>query len=98
MNDLKTQLAVMSIEGEILQDAVLSPEDMARMNGARAAFSELRSILLSQVIPALGGWDHPLATEIERHIEMVTFRSHNFLWLYRHAGAAHDAVTVGGSL
>lgn len=85
------------IEGEILDDVLVSPEDMARMNEARAAFKSLKSILLSQVVPALGGWENPLATEIERHIEMVTFRSHNFLWPHRHAGAAHDAVVVGGS-
>jgi hypothetical protein len=85
------------IEGEILADVLVSPEDMARMNEARAAFKSLKSILLSQVVPALGGWENPLATEIERHIEMVTFRSHNFLWPHRHAGAAHDAVVVGGS-
>jgi hypothetical protein len=29
---------------------------------------------------------------------MVTFRSRNFLWPHRHAGAAHDAIDVGGSL
>lgn len=84
------------IEGEILDDVLVSPGDMARMNEARAAFKSLKSILLSQVVPALGGWENPLATEIERHIEMVTFRSHNFLWPHRHAGAAHDAVVVGG--
>lgn len=98
MTSLTTQLAVISIEGEVLRDAVLSSEDMARMNEARAAFKDLRSILLAQVVPALGGWGNPLATEIERHIEMVMFRSRNFLWPHRHAGAAHDAIDVGGSL
>lgn len=97
MTNAKSQLAVITIEGEIIQDAVLSPNDMARMNEARAAFSELKSILLSQVVPALGGWENPLATEIERHIEMVTFRSQNFLWPSRHAGAAHDAIIAGGA-
>ncbi len=84
------------IEGEILRDVLLSPEDMARMNAAREAFKDLRSILLAQVVPALGGFVNPLSTEIERHLEMVTFRSHNFLWPHRHAGAAHDAINAGG--
>lgn len=97
MTHSKTQLAVISIQGEIIDDAVLSPEDMARMNEARAAFRNLMSILYGQVVPALGGWDNPLATEIERHVEMVTFSSRNFLWPHRHAGASHDAIDVGAA-
>lgn len=86
-----------ALEGEILREVLVSPEDMARMNEARAAFKELRTILLAQVVPALGGFGHPLSTEIERHLEMVTFRSHNFLWPHRHAGAACEALNVGGT-
>lgn len=96
---MNTSLSIIDldvIEGEILRDVLLSPEDMARMNAARDAFKELRSILLAQVVPALGGFENPLSTEIERHLEMVTFRSHNFLWPHRHAGAAHDAINAGG--
>ncbi len=93
---MTTSLPVIEhLEGELLDDAVLTPEDMARMNEARAAFRELKSILMLQVIPALGGFENPLATEIERHIEMVTFRSRNFLFPHRHSGAAHDAIHVG---
>lgn len=87
---------VFTIEGEFLRDTVLSPEDMSRMNEARAVFNELRSILLSQVVPALGGWTNPVASEIESRLEAVTFASRNFLWPHRHAGAAHNAVFVGG--
>lgn len=94
---MNTSVSVIDhLEGELLDDAVLTPEDMARMNEARAAFRELKSILMMQVIPALGGFENPLATEIERRIEMVTFRSRNFLFPHRHAGAAHDAIHVGG--
>lgn len=82
------------IEGEILGEVVVSTEDMARMNEARAVFNELRSILLAQVVPALGGWTNPMATEIEARLEAITFASRNFLWPHRHAGAAHDAVNV----
>jgi hypothetical protein len=84
------------IEGEILSNVVVSTEEMARMNEARAVFNELRSILLSQAVPALGGWTNPVASEIESRLEAVTFASRNFLWPHRHAGAAHDAVLVGG--
>ncbi len=93
MNNLPV---VFAIEGEFLRDTVVSPEDMARMNEARAAFKELRSILMAQVVPALGGFGNPLAAEIERRIESITFASHNFLWPHRHAGASHDAINVGG--
>lgn len=78
--------------GELLDDAVVSPEDMARMNEARAAFRELNAILMMHVIPALGGFEHPLAIEIESRLEMVIFRSQNFLFPHRHMGASHSPV------
>ncbi len=84
------------IEGEIIRDVLVSPTDMTRMNEARAVFNELRSILLAQVVPALGGWSNPLATEIESRLESITFASRNFLWPHRHAGASCDALNVGG--
>lgn len=84
------------VEGEILRDVLVSPADMARMNEARAAFKELRSILLAQVVPALGGWSNPLATEIESRLESITFASRNFLWPHRHAGASCEALNAGG--
>ncbi|AHF66015.1 hypothetical protein [Pseudomonas cichorii] len=86
-----------AVEGEILSDAFVSPEDMARMNEARAAFRELKTILFAQVVPALGGWKNPLAVEIESRIEKITFRSQNFLWPHRNLGAAHSATDVGGT-
>ncbi|AOE63769.1 hypothetical protein QZH45_04760 [Pseudomonas corrugata] len=93
---MKTSLSITSlvaVEGELLADVSVSAEQMARMNEARAMFGELRSILLAQIVPALdGGWDHPLATEIERRLESITFATRNFFWKSRHAGASHDAV------
>lgn len=93
------RVAILSrtVEGEILSDAFVSPEDMARMNEARAAFKELKTILLAQVVPALGGWENPLAVEIESRIEKISFRSQNFLWPHRNLGAAHSATDVGGA-
>lgn len=95
MNNLPVLFHV--VEGEVLSDVFVSPKDIAGMNEARAAFRELRSILLAEVVPALGGWDNPLAIEIERRIESVTFRSLNFLYPHRHAGASHDATSVRGA-
>lgn len=96
---MSTSLSIIDpdvIEGEILLDVLVSPTEMSRMNEARAVFNELRSILLSQVVPALGGWTNPMATELESRLEAITFATGNFLWKQRHAGAAHDAVQVGG--
>jgi hypothetical protein len=91
MNNLP---ALFELEGQVMQEVAVTSEEMARMNEARAVFNELRSILLSQVVPALGGWTNPMATEIESRLEAVTFASRNFLWPHRHAGAAHDAIHV----
>lgn len=94
---MKTPPAVVAIEGEVLADVVLSAEQMARLNEARETFRELRAILLGQIVPSLdGGWKNPVATEIERRLESITFATGNFLWKGRHAGASHDAINVGG--
>lgn len=90
--------AVLVVQGELLDDAIVTAEQMARMNEARATFNELRSILLARIVPTLdGGWSNPLATEIESRLESITFATGNFFWKTRHAGAAHDAIHVGGS-
>ena len=92
MNNLPAALIV---AGELLDDAVVTAEQMARMNEARATFNELRTILLAQIVPTLdGGWSNPLATQIEARLESITFATGNFFWKNRHAGAAHDAVHV----
>lgn len=94
---MNTLPAVLIIEGELLEDAVVTAEQMARLNEARVVFSELRTILMSQVIPSLeGGWKNPLGTEIERRLEDIIYETGNFLWKNRHAGASHDAIHVGG--
>lgn len=94
MNTLPT---VQVLEGDLLAEVIVTAEQMARMNEARTTFRELRSILLCQVVPMLeGGWANPLASQIECRLESITFASRNFLWKNRHAGAAYDAVHVGG--
>lgn len=70
---------------------------MARMNDARATFKELRSILMFQVIPELGGFNNPIASELERRLESIIFDSDNFLYPHRYSGAVPAAVSVGVS-
>ena len=94
---MNTLPAVVAIEGEILADVSVSAEQMARLNAARVTFRELRAILLVQIVPSLeGGWKNPLASAIESRLESITFATGNFFWKSRHAGAAHDAVNIGG--
>ena len=89
--------AVLTLEGELLDEVVLTAEQMARLNEARETFNELRSILLVHIVPTLdGGWENPLATELESRLETITLATRNFFWKSRHAGAAHDAIHVGG--
>ncbi|WP_447902144.1 hypothetical protein [Pseudomonas serbica] len=95
--NMQTLPAITVIEGEVLRDVLISPEEMARMNDARATFKELRSILMGQVIPAIGGFRNPIATEIELRLESIVFDSCNFLWPHRYAGAVHSAVNAGGA-
>lgn len=90
--------AVLLLEGEVVRDVFISSEEMARMNEARATFKELHAILMGHVIPALGGFNNPVATEIERRLETIAFASRNFLYPHRYSGAAHAAVSVGGDL
>ena len=93
MNNLP---ATLLLEGEFVSEVFISPEEMARVNNARATFSELYSILMGHVIPALGGFSNPVATEIEIRLESIIFDTRNFLYPHRHMGAAHAAVKVGG--
>lgn len=90
--------SVSTLHGELLADVTVTPEEMAKLNAARATFRELRSILLAQIVPSLeGGWSNPIATEIESRLESITFDTRNFLWPHRLAGASHVAVNVGGT-
>lgn len=94
MNNLPSALI---IEGELLADVTVTPEQMAKLNAARATFRELQSILLAKIVPSLeGGWSNPIAAEIECRLESIIFDTRNFLWPHRLAGASHDAIVVGG--
>ncbi|MEE3508153.1 hypothetical protein QN399_18100 [Pseudomonas sp. 10C3] len=85
----RTQIACTFLEGEILSDAVLSVRDMHYMNFAREECIKLEKILLTFVIPAMGGYDNKLACDIARHIEQVRTFSRNFCWEHRYLGASY---------
>lgn len=55
---MNTSLSVIDpdvIEGEILREAVIDARDMCSMNFAREEMQRLDKILLTLVVPALGG-------------------------------------------
>lgn len=80
------------IEGQILGQAVLDARDMAYMNFARQEHARLAKILLQFVIPALGGYENALASDIARHLEQIQAFSGNYCWTHRHLGASHGVV------
>ena len=84
--------SVAPLEGEVLPEAVLDARAMCSMNFARDEFSKLEKILLTFVIPAMGGYDNELACDIARHIEQTRIFSRNFCWPHRHLGSSHGVV------
>ncbi|EJN29857.1 hypothetical protein PMI35_02311 [Pseudomonas sp. GM78] len=89
---LQTLPAVVAIEGVILSDATLDAHDMASMNFAREEHGKLEKILLTFVIPAMGGYNNELACDIARHIEQIRTFSGNFCWRHRHLGASFGVI------
>ncbi|ENB9664892.1 hypothetical protein D3C81_633770 [compost metagenome] len=81
-----------TIEGEVLSEAVLDAREMCCMNFARDEHKKLETILLTLVIPALGGYDNELACDIARHLEQIQSFSGNYCWRHRHLGASHGVV------
>ena len=81
------------VEGEIVADAaVIEARDLCSMNYAREEFAKLDKILLTFVVPAMGGYGNEAACEIARHLEHIRMFSGNFLWKHRHSGAAYGEV------
>ncbi|MCY1464511.1 hypothetical protein D9M71_825420 [compost metagenome] len=64
------------------------------MNRAREAFDCLESLLLRDLLPALGGYQNPVCKEFARHLEVVRMASHNFWWKHRAVGATYAAKEV----
>lgn len=91
---MSTAVSVINpVEGEVLRDAVLDARDMCSMNFARDEFNKLASLVLGQIVPALGGYHNSeLACELSRHVEQVRLFSGNFCWPHRHLGASYGVV------
>ena len=73
-------------------EAVLDARDMAYMNFAREEHAKLAKILLQLVIPAMGGYSNPVASNIARHLEQIQTFNGNYCWTHRHLGASHGVV------
>ncbi|MFJ3075293.1 hypothetical protein [Pseudomonas sp. NPDC087029] len=84
--------AVAALDGEVLSAAVLDAREMCYMNFAREEHKKLEKILLTLVIPAMGGYDNELACDIARHLEQIQSFSGNYCWRHRHLGASHGVV------
>ncbi|WP_437883532.1 hypothetical protein [Pseudomonas sp. LRF_L74] len=82
---------VYPIEGEVLQDAALSPKEMSSMNFAREEFDKLYALLWPMLSPMLCREEKTVASDIARHLEQVRIFSSNFCWRHRHIGREHDA-------
>ncbi|MBA1221869.1 hypothetical protein JRG49_17850 [Pseudomonas fulva] len=84
--------AVAALDGEVLSEAVLDAREMCYMNFAREEHKKLEKILLTLVIPAMGGYDNELACDIAHHLEQIQSFSGNYCWRHRHLGASHGVV------
>ncbi|MBO9551904.1 hypothetical protein [Pseudomonas sp.] len=84
--------SVAILEGEVLPEAVLDAHEMCYMNFAREEHQKLEKILLTFVIPALGGYENQMASDIARHLEQIQSFSGNYCWRHRHLGASHGLV------
>lgn len=84
--------SVVILEGEVLPEAVLDALEMSQMNYAREEHRKLEEILLTFVIPAMGGYENKIASDIARHLEQIQSFSGNYCWRHRHLGASHGVV------
>lgn len=97
MLTVRTGLMPVLAAGVIVQDVILSAEDIAKFNDAREAFRAIKTLYWSKVVPGLGGFENPVVCELERLMERVVFDTRNFLYPHRNAAAFHDAKDVGGA-
>lgn len=97
MLTVRTELMPALAAGVIVQDVILSAEEIAKFNEAREAFRAIKTLYWSKVVPGLGGFENPVVCELERLLERVVFDTRNFLYPHRNAAAFHDAKDVGGA-
>jgi hypothetical protein len=90
--NLHTLPVTVTIEGEVLRDAVIDPYEMASMNFARDEFDKLVRILVPLIDPMMCREENGVASDIARHIEQIRIFSGNFCWRHRHMGASFGVV------
>lgn len=83
------------LQAEVLQPAVLTPEQMCSMNFARLEHDRLEQIVRQIIIPMVGGYESELGEALDRHCEQVRRFSGNFCWKHRHLGASAGEVEKG---
>ncbi|WP_444757163.1 hypothetical protein [Pseudomonas sp. A014] len=93
----KANVKAVQAAGELVQDVLITPEEIARFNEAREAFRVIKSLYWAHVVPGLGGFSNPVVGELERQMEAVVFSTRNFLYPNRNAAACHNATDVGGA-
>jgi len=86
-----------AIEGEILRDAVLDPQQMCSMNFARLEHQRLEHLVRKIIIPMVGGYQTELGEMLDRHLEQVRTSSGNFCWKHRHVGASYVPPVRGAN-
>lgn len=89
---LHTLPATMTIQGEVLPDAVLDAHAMSSMNFAREEFDKLERILWPLLDPLLCREENTIASDVASHLEKIRIFSANFCWKYRHLGASYGVV------
>lgn len=98
MLSVRPELMPLPVSGQIVQDVILSTEEIAQFNEAREAFRAIKALYWAHVVPGLGGFENPVVGELERQLEVVVFSTSNFLFPHRSASAFHEAKHVGGAV
>lgn len=83
--------SVAILEGEVLSEAVLDAREMCYMNFARIEHAKLSKILLQSVIPAMGGYDNQMASDMGRRASAFLIKSIS-LWRVRSWHSAYGAA------
>ncbi|PYY71493.1 hypothetical protein CRX42_05945 [Pseudomonas jessenii] len=83
-------------QGQVLGQAVLTPQQMSSMNFAREEFDKLIGILVPLIDPLICREEEGVASDIARHIEQIRIFSGNFCWRHRHLGASYGVVGKDG--
>lgn len=71
-----------TLSGQIIDPVIISASELTNLRHARQMFDELRDLLSSAVIPAIGGMHHPVSARVHTLLGEVHLRSGGFLASY----------------